>query len=166
MKITTLNFSTSLIINTALYLLYRNMSFCPGDPFLLYIGIILLSLYKFNDQNLSNLFAGFIFTNTGIAQIIIANKLISLISNKLLIISILGITLLIIFAISCKKTSSQEFIHIYWPFLTGLTLIIISIIYNLKLEEIIWENISLYWPSGLLILVIFKKKSLLCNKLE
>lgn len=166
MKTTTLNFSTSLLINTGLYLLYRNISFCPGDPFLLYIGIVLLSLYKFNDKNLSNLFAGFIFTNTGIAQIIIANKLITIISNKLLIISILGISLIIIFAISCKKSSSQEFTHIYWPFLTGLTLIIISIIYNLKLEKIIWENISLYWPSGLFFIVIFERKSLFCNKLE
>ncbi len=162
MKFCQYSLNSLILIITCLYLLYRNLPFCPGDPFLLFLGLVIIALFTY-DRNNRLLTSGIILTGIGLGQIIVENNLLPFINPDLLYIGLLGLSLLFIFIITHYLDFNNEtiFPYAYWPLFIGSILILFSIIFIQNLESTIWNYIKTYWPIMLPVLSFpdFMKKN-------
>ncbi len=162
MKFLSLNYPASILIITGFYLLYNNLNLLPGDPFLLYIGIVLTLLSYFKGLSLSYLIPGFTLIGAGIGQLMIIYSPLLNINNKFLLAVAVGLSQVAIFSVTrltSRKIRNKGYYFYYWPLGIGLGLIILSIIYYLQLEIFFWKQIKIYWPIILPLLAISKEES-------
>lgn len=146
-----INLSGSLLILTGMYLFYNICPFYPGDPFLLYIGLVFL-LYYNNSYNIIFLATGLPITFTGIGQLIIISNMNLNLNYTLLITALLGLALIIVFILEVIYKKNN--LNLYWPLVTGFILIIVSLIYHYNLELQTWQTIKTYWPLSFFLIAV------------
>ena len=145
MRFINLNFTNLLVTTTGLYLLTRNLFLLRTDPFLLYIGLLLLLFFYFKNRLISLLILGLVMVGAGVGQILIANQLTMGLSQELIISIMIGLALIAIFILNPFLRNSTGNHH-YWPLFLGLVVVMASLVYQQGLQEHCWQYIQTYWP--------------------
>lgn len=166
MRFINLNFTNLLVTTTGLYLLTRNLFLLRTDPFLLYIGLLLLLFFYFKNRLISLLILGMVMVGAGVGQILIANQLTMGLSQELIISIMIGLALIGIFILNpyLRNSAQPAGNHDYWPLFLGLIVVMASLVYQQGLQEYCWQYIQTYWPLILPCLAFIPSQTLKSKK--
>lgn len=153
--------TTIILIITGLYLLYNNINFVKGDPFLLYIGLLFTFIIYSQKSYHFLLIPSFFLIGAGISQIIISNNILPEFNNILIFAITTGFSQITVFLVNQFLIRDNhlytKYIY-YWPLGIGIVLLIFSLIYYQRIDAFLWEQIETYWPVLLLLLVYINNK--------